>query len=117
MSFAWERRPTEALPAMTNEYIRLIHLAVLEIANRYAPEIETWMKQNAPWTDQSGNARQTLYTVVYEVSLQAVDIVLSHGVEYGIFLEVCNAGQYAIIGPALDVFAQRIWNDVLALFQ
>ena len=110
--FYWTVPPEQAFPELADAYISAIHRGVMAIAQRRAPEIENWMKDNAPWTDRTANARQTLYTEVTDVTNQMVSLTLSHGVYYGIFLEVNNAGRYAIINPALDHFAPLIWADV-----
>jgi len=110
--FHWEKTPEEALGELGDAYASAIHRGVKAIVDRWAPEIENWMKQNAPWTDRTGNARQTLHTEVEEVVDEMVEIIMAHGVYYGIYLELCNAGRYAIINPALDHFAPKIWQDV-----
>lgn len=112
MSFHWQTTPTQAFVPGVTEYVAAIHRGVLAIANLYAPEIEAYMKANAIWTDRSGNARQTLNADANDVAMDMVQIILAHGMEYGIFLELANAGRYAIIGPTLDVFGPRIWADV-----
>ena len=112
MGFEWVVPPEQALPELAEEYASAIHKGVLAIANRWSPQITNWMKANAPWTDRTANARQTLYTEVADVTNQMVSLTLSHGVYYGIFLEVNNAGRFAIINPALDHFAPLIWADV-----
>ena len=108
----WQVPPEQALPDLAEAYASAIHKGVLAIAQRWAPQIANWMKQNAPWEDRTSHARQTLYTEVTDVTNQMVSLTLSHGVYYGIFLEVNNAGRYAIINPALDHFAPLIWADV-----
>ena len=110
--FRWETPPEEAFPELAEAYVNAIHEGVKAIAQRWAPEIENWMQENAPWTDRTGNARQSLYTEVEDVTGKMVQIILSHGVYYGIFLELKNAGRYAIVNPALDHFAPKIWADV-----
>lgn len=110
--FEWKVPPEKAFPELADAYTRAIHKGIYAIGQRYQPLIENWMKDNAPWEDQTSNARQTLWTEVNDVPNQMVTIILSHGVYYGIFLELCNAGRYAIINPALDHFAPLIWADV-----
>jgi len=110
--FHWETPPEEAFPEMADAYVSAIHEGVRAVAQRWAPEIETWMKQHAPWTDRTGNARQTLYTEVEDVANLMVNLILSHGVYYGIFLELKNAGKSAVVNPALGHFAPKIWADV-----
>lgn len=112
MSVEWTKRPEDALSELTDAYARAIQRGLVALGLRYAPQIEAWMKKNAVWTDRTGNARQTLWSDVMEVGTQAVVIILSHGMDYGVFLELANAGTYAIITPALDHFAPRIWRDV-----
>lgn len=116
MPFTWQRRPTEAFPALTEAYARAIHNGVVQLAERYAVEIEAWMKSNAVWEDRTGNARQTLFAEAIDFT-DVVVILMSHGVEYGTFLELANAGQYSVITPALDYYIPRIWRDVQALLR
>lgn len=113
--FHWEQPPEKAMSELTEAYVAAIHRGVLAIAKRYAPEIENWMKGGAPWTDRTGNARQTLYTEVNQVVQSMVELILSHGVEYGVYLELNNAGKYAIIDPAIDHFAPRLWSEVVRM--
>ncbi len=110
--FEWARPPDVVFEELAYSVASAVHRGVKAIVQRWAPEIENWMKDNAPWTDRTGNARQTLYTEIEEIVNQAVALSLAHGVYYGIFLELCNAGRYAIVGPALDTFGPRIWEDV-----
>jgi hypothetical protein len=106
MSFQWTVTPTQAFVPMTQAYIARIHIGVYRLAQSYAPRIETWMKAI------TGNARQTLWSDVFDLANRAVGVILAHGVEYGIFLELANAGRYAIIAPAIDHFGPLIWQDV-----
>lgn len=108
----WTVPPEQAFPELTRAYVQAVQHGIHAIAQRWAPEIENYMRANAPWTDRTGNARQALYTAVEQVAGQMVTIILAHGVEYGIYLELSNAGRYAIVNPSLDYFAPRIWADV-----
>ncbi len=117
MTIRWQIPPSQAFAELTTWYIEAITQGVYLLAQRRAPEIETWMKQNHVWTDRTGNATQTLNTEAQLLATQAVSIQLAHGVEYGIFLELANAGHYAIIGPALDHWAPIIWQDVQDLLR
>lgn len=114
--FTWDKAPDEAFAELFDDYTRRIYLGILELARAFAPRIEAWMKQNAPWQDRTSNARQTLYSEV-EATLLSIAIHMDHGVGYGFWLEYSNAAQYAIIGPALDFWARQFWNAVLELVQ
>lgn len=115
MGFQWTNPPSQAWGVLATNYVQTIRNAVRRLADRRSPEIEAWMKVNAPWTDRTGNARQTLGAEVNDLAGGAVEILMSHGMDYGIFLELAHAGNWAIIGPAIDHWAPIIWADVRAL--
>ncbi len=117
MGFVWHTRPDAAWGDLADAYSRAIQDGVYQLAQAYAVEIEAWMKENAPWTDQTSNARQTLHSEADRLVGGAVEIILAHGMDYGIFLELANGGQYAIIGPALDHFIPLVWRDVQELLR
>lgn len=112
--FVWIKSPEDVWPEGVRQYLASINAGVEAIANRWAPEIQNWMRDNAAWTDRTGNARQSLHTEVFNLTSE-IALMLAHGVEYGIHLELGFSGRYAIIGPALDEFAGRIWADVKAM--
>jgi hypothetical protein len=115
MPLRWQSPPEIVFTNLAQAYATAIHQGIKTLAERYSVEIEAWIKSNAPWADRTGNARQTLYSEVTDIANSAVIIIISHGVEYGTFLELAHGGSYAIITPALDHFIPRIWRDVRAL--
>jgi hypothetical protein len=117
MPFVWTRRPTQVFPQMTDAYAEWIHAQVLAIARRYAPAIAAHMKANAPWQDQTGDARRELFTQVLDVADSMVILLLSHGpnINYSVYLELKFAGRDAILAPTIDLFMPRIWADVRAM--
>jgi hypothetical protein len=72
-----------------------------------AAEGEARMKSGAPWTDRTGAARSSLSGDSQVGGGQAV-VTLSHGVYYGIWLEVSNQGRYAIVRPTVPRVAAGI---------
>ena len=113
----WQRPPSQAWPAMAQAYADAIERGIFAIAQRWAPEIEAWMKANAPWTDRTSNARQGLYAKPEHFVREMVEIILAHGVEYGQYLELSNAGRFAIVNPAIDRFGPLVWQDVVRMLQ
>lgn len=90
--------------------------AVYELAQYFAPILETYAKENASWTDRTANARQSLYATATKMAEEAVILRLSHGVNYGVFLEVRWAGKYAIIWPALQAHLDTIKQALQRIF-
>ncbi len=86
------------------------------ILQRYAPEIENWMKNNARWTDQTGAARNGLGARFYS-DRSNKGIVLFHQVPYGIWLEVRFSGRYAIVVPALEHWGPIVLGGTTGLLE
>ena len=77
-----------------------------------ASVIESKMKINRPWTDRTNMAKMTLRARVSQPSKEVVRITLSHGVDYGIWLELANEKNYAIIAPTVKEEGPRIVEDL-----
>ena len=69
---------------------------VMAVMHRQAGVSEGEMRSQAPWRDQTGNARSGLHAVNVDATNEH-GLILAHGVPYGIWLEVRWGGKYAII--------------------
>lgn len=65
------------------------------------PRAENYARQNAPWTDRTGNARAGLFAKHQNKPLQEHSLTVYHTMPYGYWLELRWSGRYAIIGPTL----------------
>lgn len=102
----WQLEPIELgrrYQKWSDELIRRVKRLMREAA----PEAELHMKATAPWTDQTGQARQLLMAVTTEEGEEIV-LTLIHGAAYGIWLELRHGGRYAVIVPTTVEFAGRI---------
>lgn len=115
MGLQWDVPPEQALGVVYDEYRNRIRMVVEQLLRSYQPRIEAWMKENASWTDRTANARQSLYADVQRLGQDTFDLIMDHGMDYGRFLEFSNAGRYAIIAPAVDVFAPQIFDDLQSI--
>jgi hypothetical protein len=70
-------------------------------ADTVAKKMETHAKTNKPWTDRTGRAKQSLNSSWKWVG-DVARVELSHGVDYGVYLEFCNEKRYAVIKPTID---------------
>jgi len=110
----WRGVPQMSANCLT--YADRVRAAVRAVADYFAPVMERYAKQNAPWTDRTSNARQSLYTMVEELSQDAVVLYLSHGVNYGVFLEVRWNGRYATIWPTIQAHLDAITKMLKGIF-
>ena len=92
-----------------------IGFAVLMECQTLSKEIEAYAKSNRPWTDRTGLAKTNLRTTVSRPSENQIRITLAHGVNYGIYLELANDQNYAIIRPTLQRYEPKVHNSVKGL--
>lgn len=69
------------------------------------------MKTHAPWGDDTGRARSTLFTVT-ELKSSRKKIVFSHGVDYGIWLEIEHNGEHQVIMPSVHEIGKRLFKSL-----
>jgi hypothetical protein len=97
MTFRWDSDTLTPLLAQLDERF---NTRVAAVCQYQATRAEAYIRQQAPWNDQTGNARQGLFAVA-ERNGNIHRIILAHAVPYGIWLEVRFAGRYAVIVPSL----------------
>lgn len=74
-----------------------------------AASMESYAKQHRPWTDRTGQARVRLRGTASR-SGETWEIKLSHGVDYGVYLEQAHEKRYAIIEPTILSKSPEIMN-------
>lgn len=107
------RTKEQAVKALTNRIEKFKMRAEKQFAYN-AAEIENQEKRNAPWTDRTGNARNTIYAFS-ERDGDNIEIFTGIGIEYGKYLEVSNQKKFAIIKPTVDEFLPKIKRDIINL--
>jgi hypothetical protein len=70
-----------------------------------------WLKSNAPWRDDTGAARSGLIALPFSSGNQH-ELLMAYSVTYGIWLEIANSGQYAVITPAMRIVGSKIMDDM-----
>lgn len=86
--------------------------AIRMYAETAAVDLQSHMRDNAPWTDRTGHARQRLTGTVTKVT-GGYKITLAHGVDYGIWLELAHEKRFAIIQPTILIKS----NEVMTGFE
>lgn len=85
--------------------------ALFLYAQTSSKKLEGYMKTNAPWQNRTSNARQTLSGTVSKIPA-GYRITLSHGVDYGIFLELANEKKYAIVAPTVNTQSSAVFTGL-----
>lgn len=77
-----------------------VDAAMQMYAETVSKDFESYAKENRPWTDRTGQARQRLNGYVEDMK-NGKRVCLAHGVDYGIFLEYCHEKRFAILEPTI----------------
>lgn len=103
-------KPPKTLQTAVAKYGLRVLVAIKAIADYIAVQAQNDMRQQAPWTDRTGNARNGLFSIAEQAASDTIIIYFSHGhsINYGIYLETMGAGKYAIIAPTM----QRIYPEL-----
>lgn len=82
----------------------------------HATKAAAYAKQNAPWTDRTGNARNGLFATAQR-DYPSYRIIIGHSVDYGVWLEARFSGRYQIIRPTVDNTGPELMKTVSKLFE
>lgn len=111
--FEWDRGGSPELTIKPNlkTIDKKIMLYTAAIFRREELIAQAYMKQNAPWTDRTGNARSGLKaTSQSDVAQGKFRLILYHSVPYGIWLEIKNQGRYRIIQPSVKHSGEHLMS-------
>jgi hypothetical protein len=96
----------ESVMALPAQFAEVLYDNLEKNLDNLADEIEKYAKDNAPWTDRTGNARSGLHTTHDSSRTTGKFIInLGYSVDYGFFLETYDGGKFAIVGPTMQHFA------------
>lgn len=85
-------------------------------AQNIAYRMEAWARDNAPWEDRTAHAKLFLRSTVKWTNTNTLMIAMSHNVDYGVYLELCNEGKYAILEKTIQEFAPQFiegWKKIV----
>lgn len=89
----------EGMPPKADEAVKML-------AETGADKMQNYAQQNAPWTDRTAHARQRL-TGSSSAIADGYRVSISHGVDYGIYLELANEKKYGIIPDTLEIVGEQ----------
>lgn len=88
--------------------------AILMYGKNQSKVMESYAKQNAPWTDRTTMARKSLRGDA-EKTDSGVRISLAHGVDYGLWLELAKEKRYAIVMPTIETKGKEVLDGYAQL--
>jgi hypothetical protein len=82
------------------QYPTRFHAVARTVLTAQADIIETRMQAEHPWQNQTGEAERNLRCRLFDDG-QRLRLRASHGVPYGIWLEVAHQGRYQVLQPTV----------------
>ena len=73
----------------------------MKINTQYLPKLRETAQLNAKWENRTGEARRRL-NATYRTVSNGYNLILAHGVNYGIWLELAHEKRYAIIMQTVE---------------
>lgn len=116
MDFEIESRSVDEVVSHINKFDERLRAGLLIITKQVAKLMENWAKDNAKWTDRTGNARKGLKASAKWEDYINLVVSMSHKVDYGPMLELAYAKKYAVLEPALQKYKNefiRQWEEVI----
>lgn len=125
-SVTWDIQPDKAFEYALEHYSDAVVFLINATIRDMHDEIVQWMKDNARWTDETGDARASLDANTFTDG-DIITTELSYGVyiRYATYLEgwnpktnapMLNAGQWDILSPTVDYWGPRIIERIRQKF-
>lgn len=113
--FTWRIPPETMIGKLDAGNAKMVS-GLAALGDVFAARLEAAAKSGAPWSDDTGAARAALLGVA-DKSATGVAIRLSHGVEYGRYLETGTSRMrpYPIIQPTIEAHLAAVSSALEAL--
>ncbi len=112
----WDVEPVVLAEAFEKLGPRLVAILLDDVANPMAEDMQTYARQNHPWTNRTMAAERGLEgSVKHEGNL--IHMILAQTAENRHWLEIRWAGRYAIILPTLQEFYPELMRRLDGLME
>lgn len=91
-------------------------VAIKEYLDTAGLKLQNYAKKNAPWTDRSGRARTSLNYSVEAIPV-GYRLIIAHGVDYGIWLELAHEKRFAILDKTIQQNSSEIMKGFTNLME
>ncbi len=99
--------------AFQQKKIKLFALS-LSYAGQAINRFRSFQDTDIFWDNQTNQAKDRMFSVAF-VEKETIGWFLSHGVSYGIYLELANDRQNEAIKPIIDILAPQFFRDARSI--
>lgn len=89
---------------------------ILLYAGTKAKQMQSYMQVRRRWMDRTGEAKRRLSARVSQPDSNTVRITCSHGVPYGIWLELAHNRRFSIIRETINQFSFQLLDGLNTIF-
>ena len=105
----------QAIRGLSEARLRTMYAAE-KYGQAAAAKLEAKAKADAPWTDRTALARQTIAGVCDWVG-EALRVGIAGNMNYSPYLEFCNEKRYAVLWPTLNGMSVEILQGMANLLK
>lgn len=87
----------------------ILNRNIYQVLLFHEPQLRSAAKHDAPWKDQTGNARQGHDAKVAVPSPNVYELILFNKISYALWLEILYSGKYANIMPTIRWYAPKVF--------
>ncbi len=95
-----------------NVKVEGLKVNALKAGNEIAQLLEVYAKQNHPWKDDTGDTRASIRGEIVEFTDQLVQIAVSAGMDYDVYLELYHNGRWSWLLPAVLANESKIMDII-----
>lgn len=107
----------EDLSRKIGELDERIPAVMLALGQDIAVKAQNRMRNNAPWTDHTGQARAGLRSLAQQAARDIVIIYLVTSAPYGKWLELAHGQRFRIIMPTIEEMLPEIESRLKDIFR
>lgn len=93
-----------------DDFEREIHRKTVRAGDEIGHMLANYAKTNHPWTPRTGHTDQSTVGGVYKETREYVQVVLSAGMSYDVFLELAMSGRWSWLMPAVQANQRQIMS-------
>lgn len=119
MTVSWNVDPGEYLARLTQQKTDAMERDIVRLVDKLSDQATQFMRAEARWQDDTGEARAGLYADIEHAARQSVTLLLSHGpaIEYAFWLEYAHRGRFEILSTTSDHFWPLLYRGALEIMR
>lgn len=117
MEITWNITPEEAWGQLAEQQVDNIEADIVAFVESKLDQVESWLKTEARWNDQTGRARAGLYSDIEHITRHAVYLLMSHDVTLDYTWALEANPRTALLDDAVEYWWPLLYNGVIEIVE